>query len=244
MPDLTVVSDGRPGACNGKRLDPETHKHEGELCKNIAGKGTDHVGYGKCYRHGGRTRNGKKAAALEMARAEAEATRDRMRLFGQRSNITAEQALYEEMQRSHALVRMIEDRMAEWQEEAYLTVRNELDATPDESTGAARHGESGTGLPQLIAIHTTDRAVGFTDTEWHAWIKVLREERAHLVKVAKACIDAGVEERRQAMLEANARMMRQVIQEALTQFGVDVEPERLSAVVQGSIRAIASTVAG
>lgn len=36
---------------------------EGEPCRNAAGKGTDHVGYGNCRNHGGGSPNGRKHAS-------------------------------------------------------------------------------------------------------------------------------------------------------------------------------------
>lgn len=43
---------------------------DGRTCKNIAGKGTDHKGSGRCSRHGGSTRT-HKAAAEKAAKAKA-----------------------------------------------------------------------------------------------------------------------------------------------------------------------------
>lgn len=42
----------------------------GDPCGNPAGKGTDHLGFGNCSSHGGSTRNGRKHAVSQQARAE------------------------------------------------------------------------------------------------------------------------------------------------------------------------------
>jgi hypothetical protein len=44
----------------------------GRTCRNVAGKGTDHLGAGRCSRHLGSTRNHKMAAQREQARQACE----------------------------------------------------------------------------------------------------------------------------------------------------------------------------
>src|SRR5438105_5941001 len=48
MPSATKQRDDA-GLCNAK-------KRNGEKCRNASGKGTDHVGIGRCRFHGGSTR--------------------------------------------------------------------------------------------------------------------------------------------------------------------------------------------
>jgi hypothetical protein len=40
---------------------------EGGRCQRVAGAGTDHSGWGRCSRHGGKTRKGRQQAAVEEA---------------------------------------------------------------------------------------------------------------------------------------------------------------------------------
>jgi len=221
-------------------------QHTGELCKLPAGYKTDHPGYGQCKFHGGATENGKRHAAERLAREIAERRRVDVGLFGGRSVVQPHDVLLEELGRSHALVRNIEASMSEWAEQAYLDTSNsnsggELEDKSDIESGEVNNGVSGwgetlTGLPQLVSVHMTEYRIGFTDTEWAAWIKVYREERQHLVKVAQACAALGVLERHQRMLEANARFMRRVLERGLEALGVQAEPERVAAVMQDSIR--------
>lgn len=49
------------------------HKPKGTLCKNVAGKKTNHVGAGRCYKHGGATDGQVAKASLELATREAHA---------------------------------------------------------------------------------------------------------------------------------------------------------------------------
>ena len=45
---------------------------EGVVCQNVAGERTDHLGIGRCYRHGGATESHNKSAQLELARRECD----------------------------------------------------------------------------------------------------------------------------------------------------------------------------
>ena len=71
-------------------------------------------------------------------------------------------------------------------------------------------------------------------TTWEAgpnvWLDLYHRERAHLVKVAKAAIDAGIDERRVQMAEAQGEAIVQVLRATLTDLGVEVTPEVASTV--------------
>jgi hypothetical protein len=82
-------------------------------------------------------------------------------------NITPEQALMEEVRRSVAMVRFIQSQIATWN--PALGDLGALPALTDETT-------KGQGTP-------TDAA---------EWLRLYRDERAHMVRVSKMTIDAGV----------------------------------------------------
>ena len=241
----------------------------GVTCKQVKGYGTDHPGYGACKRHGGTTPNGKKHAALERARTELARVKGGMTFYGRRLQVDPEQALLEEMQRTAGAVRWLEAVMAEWGEFERLTAemqdtdprpRDELEQMAEDAVervmrtiAAHEHGgastrvthqDERTGLPSLIAVHSTDRAVGFTDTEYAAWMKVYREERRHLVACAKACIDAGIAERRQAVLEARAQMLRAVLLHALAAAGVKLPEEQQLQLIAAATKHVAEEGVG
>ncbi len=44
---------------------------DGRPCRKVAGQGTDHVGWGRCHKHGGNTPSGKQYGAAEQAKGEA-----------------------------------------------------------------------------------------------------------------------------------------------------------------------------
>jgi hypothetical protein len=81
---------------------------------------------------------------------------------------------------------------------------------------------------------------GFPSEEPSVWIRMLGEERKHLVNVAKACIAAGVEERRLALVEDQARAVVQAVSGALAELGIGITPQ-IRAVV-GRHLALASGV--
>ena len=66
-------------------------------------------------------------------------------------------------------------------------------------------------------------------TTWEAappvWVKLYQDERAHLVRVAKAAIDAGIDERRVRLAEEQGQVIVQVLKATLQDIGVDVTPE-------------------
>lgn len=217
-------------------------QHTGELCKLPKGYQTEHPGYGNCKFHGGDTPNGKKWAAEELAREMVDRQRQRLGLFGGRVVVQPADVLLQELQRSQAIVANIERSMAQWAEVGYPDAAGHEDGPalePGEiNNGVTVWGETLTGLPQLVAVHKTEYRIGYTDTEWAAWIKVYREERQHLLKVAQACIAAGVLERQQRMMEANAQLTRKIQERALQILGIEVEPEALAAAMQQAIPSV------
>jgi hypothetical protein len=64
------------------------------------------------------------------------------------------------------------------------------------------------------------------------WVKLYQEERDRLVRVAKAAIDAGVEERQVRLAEAQAQQLAQVIRAILMDLGHDLADENVRKVVR------------
>lgn len=165
--------------------------HTGELCSQSRGFQTDHPGYGQCRIHGGLTAAGKKSAAREAGREIFREVK-----FGgdlNITNVTAEQALIEEVRRSTAMVRWLEERIGAWQ-------------WSDEEDAALG------GLPGLIS-ETYRGSMKVTDE--HAWMIIYREERAHAAKVAKMCIDAGIAERMVRIAEDQGVMLGMAVKAVL-----------------------------
>ena len=82
-------------------------KRDGTRCGNPAGKGTNHLGVGRCHRHGGSSPSHNKAA-------EKEVVRRRMALsstFGDAVDIGPHEALLEEVQRTAGHVYWLGDKV-------------------------------------------------------------------------------------------------------------------------------------
>lgn len=175
-------------------------------CQLAAGYGTDHLGYGTCSKHGGLLPNNRKGAAREAGRQFIMA-----RHFGgdidKVADLSAEQALVEEVRRSAAMVRFLQDHIAQW-------------AIPDPEDRPADLG----GLPDLLS----ETSKGFTSfTNEREWLTMYREERAHLAKVSKMCIDAGLAERMVRLAEDQGRIIVAVIRQVLDALGLTPDQHAL-----------------
>lgn len=71
-------------------------------------------------------------------------------------------------------------------------------------------------------------------TEAHIWIRLYQEERDRLVKVAKTCIDAGIEERRVRIAEQQGQLIATAIKGILSKLGLADDP-RVPEVVRAEL---------
>lgn len=167
----------RPPICGGK-ITPVGDAEEGWSrdrpqhlqCNKPAGTGTDHEGFGACSRHGGGTRSGRKSGAMDAGRYFILQRKAEMVMFGgdpDTINLTPEEAILEEVRRSVAMVRYIQAQIAGW------------------DPGVGDLG----ALPSLADETTRGLA---TETDASGWIKIYREERAHMIRVSKMAIDVGI----------------------------------------------------
>lgn len=173
------------------------------LCKRGAGYGTDHLGFGYCKNHGGNTPAGRKAGAKAMGRQII----DNRRAFGDKddalNNVSPEQALLEEVRRSVALVRWLEERISNWS----ISALEELNET-DRST----YDTALAGLPALMTETVKGTPMA---TDAHSWLILYREERQHMVRVSKMAIDAGIQERMVKIAEDQGRILATAIRAVL-----------------------------
>lgn len=125
-----------------RRLSEDPLNKLPSTCTHKAGWGTTHPGIGYCKYHGGNTPTGKKNAArlygqalVETKKRELDQLRDHLassdRFGGNRllTDITPEEALLEEVRRSVAMVRWLEERIGQWNFRA--------DHTPDPNSPAS-----------------------------------------------------------------------------------------------------------
>lgn len=107
--------------------------------------------------------------------------------------------LLDEMKRSAGFVYWIETKMADWSDD----------------------------LIELSELHEGEKSMTVAPSNDALWLAVWQNERAHLAKVAKLCIDAGINERQIQLAEKQAEMMFGLINEAFTQLGLSAEQQKL-----------------
>lgn len=183
--------------CNGQRA----NQPEGVLCKRTAGAGTDHVGIGRCSRHGGAA----PSYAAEVERLRAVKTVEQ---FGLPKEIDPREALEHELHRTVGHVEWLRLEVAKLETEKMV--------------GPVGGGQG--GIP-----------------EWkpNVWINLYGVERDRLVKVAKACVEAGVELRKVELAETQGLLIAFAIKSVLEILGLAKDP-RVPEVVGRVLRELPS----
>lgn len=169
----------------------DADKASGGKCKQVAGWGTVHLGFGRCKRHGGSAPGGIKHAIKEEVEAK------RRTLIGQGysvEGIDPGTLLLEELARSIAIVRWLEDMIA----------GDESGTTEGLSPGRSGGYEMGSSL---IDIETTQGGIRYKQNiYWSAYVA----ERAQMAKVAKDCITVGLKEREVQLAERHGELMHRL----------------------------------
>lgn len=235
----------------------------GSACSKRKGFHTDHPGYGHCLQHGGGSEAGNKAAMKEMGRDLIMQYKTNFQRFGgdrtdpSIASLTPESALLEEVRRSAAMVRFLEERIALWDLDkvAHETINAFIKSNPKkpsmtdpslrETVSAVLASldsdspDSPAYLPALTQTHDRTGIQSFTEVQ--AWLTVYRDERAHLTRTAKMCIDAGVATRLVTLAEDQGRILASAIRAVL--HALALTPEQASLVPQivpPILRAVAS----
>lgn len=195
--------------CGARLRESATRKGDHTTCQNKAGEGTSHPGYGNCKFHGGSTEAGNKRAAREYGRDLIQDQKKRFGGDGSLLTITAEEALLEEVRRSVAMVRFLEEQIGTWQ----------YDLT-DHADDPRPLG----GLPQLM--DETERGAS-TFTDEREWLMLYREERKHMAQVSALAIGAGLAERMVRIAEAQGQVLATVVRVILDALGLSPEQRAL-----------------
>jgi hypothetical protein len=200
----------------------------------------------------------------EMGRDLAQKFKAERRFGGDRNDpslatLTPEQALLEEVRRSAAFVRFLEEHIARWNldpvsegiiEEFASHARppgpkradvRSLEENLDRllNTLPVSDPDSPSYLPPLADRHPNTGIVSFTDAR--EWLYLYREERGHLARTAKMCIDAGVASRLVSLAEDQGRILATAIRAVLNALGLTREQAALIPVVVPPIlRAVAN----
>jgi hypothetical protein len=200
----------RPGAKTGKN--PIRDSEGNELCTRPAGWGTDHPGTGPCKLHGGNTPS--HVAVAVIARAQAAVV-----TFGLPREIDPRDALLEEVYRAAGAVDWLHQQVQALQADEVVW-------------GKAEEVEKQAG--EFPGVDTTHRAAV------NVWVELWQKERAHLVKVAKEAINAGIEERKVRLAEQQGALLAGVIKNILGDLGLSPEQQALvGTVVPRHLRAVA-----
>lgn len=176
--------------------DPETRycnallkDHSGKRCTRTAGWGTEHKGWGTCRYHGGTSPSHNKKAMRDMVIATRGA------FFGSPIKQSPEQVLLDEVYRTNGYVAWINNRISEFD---LLELDAEGKPTPESL-------ELAPDLRYMIKIGYSPAALHLL----HQW------ERDHLVKVAGACLSAGIAERLVRLEEERGRMVGAAFQQLI-----------------------------
>lgn len=169
------------------------------------------------------------------------------------ASLTPEQALLEEVRRSAAMVRFLEERIGQWNLspldqatiEAFVSmpVKNKakLSDLRSEVLEIIENlaDEPTTHLPPLTHIHAQTGITSFTDAR--EWLYLYREERGHLARTAKMCLDAGVAARLVSIAEDQGRILASAIRAVLRALNLTPSQAALvPQVVPPILRAVAS----
>ena len=181
-------------------------------CQQWKGYGTDHVGVGRCHRHGGSTRNHNTAADRQQVDV-------RMRTYGAPIDTDPLTALSEEVQRTAGHVAWLGQLVAE--------LLHDGDGYDESiSDDGKRVLRSRTGLTQIDAGGKFERP--------SVWVDMYREERQHLARVCKMAIDVGVDEHHLQVIERQSEWWITLIRRILDDPELGLSGEQQAA-VQGVI---------
>lgn len=180
----------------------------GVLCTQVAGWGTDHVGVGRCKRHGGNT-----PAHREGAKAEYQ------RLVCDRLGIPVE------VDPGDALIHAVWE--AAGNVEFYRSLVAEMQTHPTkgklvETEDGERFLDQGTSGIYGPTYHQSGIPTG--EAKPNILVVLYNDERDRLASYAKAALQANVDERRVRMAEADARMLFGAVAKAMAK--VKMTPEQ------------------
>jgi hypothetical protein len=214
------------GRCNARRNDGS-----GLLCRNRAGKGTDHVGFGQCYKHGGATVSGRKNGA----RLAAEATVGELvvEALGELDGVPGHEQLGMAIMHAGAMAlvyRRLLDELPVESEWSFQRVESHGQfSTPQRWVTVSKTGLAGPDQHGQLQLHPYEAAFA-------RWTKL----HASLLKTAH---DIGMEERRQAFQETQVRTITDALIALVESLGHDLDDPKVVPIVDATLRSIAGAAA-
>jgi hypothetical protein len=219
-PDKKLVRKDPDEKCNAIKADGKGY------CGRAAGAGTPHLGIGRCSRHGGSTPLHVKGAELEKRRQEEAKLREVVNSLSLPVDVEPMDALLEELSRTNGVVTWLGSKVASLNEET----------------------EAGLGGSEMVGP-VGGASGGIPEWKPSVWIAMWEAERSHLAKVAKLCLDAGIDEKRVKLAERQGQMLAGVVTAILTKLDIDLEaPKTRTAIregfmtIQGEGRELVSSV--
>lgn len=186
-------------------------------CGNVARRGQT-----KCRMHGGSSPNALAAAGRRLA---AEGARRALATYGSPIEVDPLNALLGELYRTAGHVAWLGALIAD------------LD---HEETGQPRvsgDGDSSSSGRSGLKQYTTDK--GLTWEKPSVWVDLYQSERTHLARVAKDCLQVGIEERRVRLAEDQGRLVADVIRRIVTALGLDPAAPEVREVVRRELTVVA-----
>lgn len=167
-------------------------------------------------------------AAGERVRAQEKAAR-LVVTYGAPREVDPHTALLEELHRTAGHVA--------WLGELVATLQHDPDTDPTVLGDGGDHDPtephaSKSGLKQYT------RTERFTVEQESVWLRMYRDERAHLAKVAKDCIAAGIAERQVRLAEEQGRVLAEVVRSIVTGLGRDLNDPEVRRVVEPALRLV------
>lgn len=192
-----LPEDGVPGKCNAKTRSRTAKAKGNRLCKWDAGYGTAHKGIGRCKYHGGNTET-------HVMNAQRKMLENAVRTYGLPTEITPEDALIGELERTYGAVLWLQARIADMDPEALVWGRHQA-----KQLGLRKLSEE--GHEELVAAMGPDLYEITLQAGISAWLDLYLRERTHLTRIAAIAIKAGLEERKIEQAERQGTQMRVVL---------------------------------
>lgn len=200
----------------------------GRTCRNIAGKGTDHKGVGRCARHLGNSPNHVKAAEAELARQACVK-------LGVAIDVHPAEALVREVCETAGNVEFYRSLVQELPTHPTAPKRTTVEGEPDDGATEWIPGESGIYGP---TYHVSGIPTG--EAKPHILVTLYNEERKHLLAATTAALKAGVEGRRVQLAEQEASL----IAEGFRAFAISLGHDPAEPKVREAFRAQLTLIAG
>jgi hypothetical protein len=196
----------------------------GRPCQLEAGKGTSHVGIGRCRLHGGASPQAELGGQVELARREAA-------VMGRPLHIDPHDAILECIRIAAGEVAYLSDKVAELEEHDALGGTTQVKTRPLKG----EYGQESLGV--------TVEEVTVDSGALHAWIVARRQAMDRLVTYSKVALRAGIEERTVRIAEQQGQLLASAIRNILSALGVADHPDAPK-VVRRELTLIAGDQAG